>query len=103
MTKSPFRRLRESRGVTQLQVARLLGVSQSLISKMETGRAKPTGDLARLLSILGVLDAQIDFALYWAGERGKMKVNVWRVRVGREKTKAIGCREREPIAKYNEK
>jgi len=48
-------RLRESRGYSQKQLARMLGVSQPAIAKLESGRAKNIGlgTLVRTAAALG--------------------------------------------------
>ncbi len=45
--------LREKSGITQLSVARALGVTQTTISRYETGSRQPRGEaLERYLSVL---------------------------------------------------
>jgi HTH-type transcriptional regulator/antitoxin HigA len=51
----------EERGITQKQLAELLGVSPSRISEYMTGKAEPTLRVARLLH--QILDIDADFIL----------------------------------------
>ena len=44
--------LRQSRGVTQKDFARLLGVSLSTLIKWESGQRRPSGSSARLLELV---------------------------------------------------
>lgn len=51
---TPLRQMRKARTLTQVDLARLAGVSQQALSKFETGRLMPSGDLqARIAAILG--------------------------------------------------
>lgn len=51
---SYFKELRERAGLTQIQLAAALNVSQSTVSQWETGAALPTTDkLPKLAEILG--------------------------------------------------
>lgn len=54
-TGGTIRRIREERGFTQANIARYLGVDQSLISKIEKDERSLTSDmLKRLSDLLGV-------------------------------------------------
>jgi len=53
-------RLRASLGLTQASFARKLGVRQQTVSEWETGRYRPRGASARLLSILAEQAARYD-------------------------------------------
>lgn len=57
-----IRRLREARGVSQRDLAALIGTTQSVISRLESGGSKPS--LSTLARIGAALDAElvIDFA-----------------------------------------
>ncbi|GBD24064.1 hypothetical protein HRbin29_01737 [bacterium HR29] len=57
--------LRKRLGLTQAAFARRLGVRQQTVSEWETGRYRPRGASARLLSILAE-----EVAPYDAGESG---------------------------------
>ena len=52
-----FRELRESRGVSQKDLAARAGITQPLISQIETGRYVPT--LEALQTLLSLLDAEL--------------------------------------------
>jgi transcriptional regulator with XRE-family HTH domain len=55
-----LRRIRESRGLTQGELADLAGVTQNSISKIETGGRNPqNGTLKKMAEVLGVEDPQI--------------------------------------------
>ena len=68
MTTSPFSQFlweqREERGLTQEQFARLLGITRTTLSYLETGRTHPTlGTLRKISRALGVdLDTLEDLA-----------------------------------------
>ena len=52
------RQIRERAGLTQGEMARLVGVTQAAISRYELGRAVPrTGILSRYAEVLGRLEA----------------------------------------------
>lgn len=51
---------RLKRGLTQLELARALGVRESLISLIETGRQAPTPELReKLEALLGLLELKV--------------------------------------------
>lgn len=54
--------LREKRGLTQRQVARLLGASQPYVAKLESGRVKNLG-LATLVKYARALDATVSIEI----------------------------------------
>jgi transcriptional regulator with XRE-family HTH domain len=55
-----LRFLRTNKGLTQTQLAKLTGLDQSHISKLETGATKPSYDtLTRLAAALGVTVADL--------------------------------------------
>lgn len=58
---SRARRLREERGLSQAEVARLMGTSQSWVARMETGEVDPSlSSLRRYLDAVGAtLDVQV--------------------------------------------
>jgi len=47
---NPIKRLRINLGMTQFDLARLLAVSESRISKFETGRSRPNPELLGAMS-----------------------------------------------------
>ncbi|GAW91739.1 helix-turn-helix domain-containing protein [Calderihabitans maritimus] len=50
-----IRKLREAQGLTQAKLARQIGISDSLIAQVETGKAQPSlNTLERLADVLGV-------------------------------------------------
>ena len=52
---SRFRNIRKARTLSQVDLAKLLGVSQQTISKIEKGTIQPSADIqARAAAILGV-------------------------------------------------
>lgn len=56
--------LRQRKGFTQLQLAKKIGVTRQIISHYETGRAKPSLDVAvKLAKALGVSVEEIYEAL----------------------------------------
>ena len=60
--------LRQRKGLTQLQLAKKIGVTRQIISHYECGRAKPSLDVAvRLAKALGVTVEEIYEA--WSGKR----------------------------------
>lgn len=57
---TPLRNLRRARTLNQAQLASLVGVSQQTLSKFESGRLRPSEDVAaRLAAILGVSAADL--------------------------------------------
>jgi DNA-binding transcriptional regulator YiaG len=50
--------LRQRLGLTQRELARLLGVSESSVSLWEAGRRRPRGPAHRLLKLIGELAKQ---------------------------------------------
>lgn len=60
MVKFRLRFLRTNKGLTQTQLAELIGLDQSHISKLETGTTKPSYDtLTKLAAALGVTVASL--------------------------------------------
>ena len=58
---TPLRNLRRARTLNQTDLARLVGVSQQTLSKMERGLLTPSPDLrARLAAILGVAAHELE-------------------------------------------
>ena len=55
-----LRRLRKAAGLSQPQLAELTGVSQQLISQIETGKNATTKELAAFATALGVSIYEID-------------------------------------------
>jgi len=55
---SEIRRLRKSAGLTQNELAKKVGVSQSLIAKIESGKTMPSYDIG--LEIMDVLESMIE-------------------------------------------
>ena len=53
-----LRRLRKSRGLTQKQLSELTGISQPLISKIESGDTSPQVDT--LIKILSAMEMKIE-------------------------------------------
>lgn len=52
---SKFRLARMSKGLKQIDLARLAGITEILISRIETGRSKPTPEVvAKIANALGV-------------------------------------------------
>ncbi|KQQ38685.1 hypothetical protein ASG19_06590 [Rhizobium sp. Leaf306] len=51
-TPSSIIQFRTERGLSQREMAELLGVDQGTVSKMETGKIRPSGPVERLLSLL---------------------------------------------------
>jgi transcriptional regulator with XRE-family HTH domain len=52
---TPLKNLRRSRTLNQTELARIVGISQQHLSKIERGLVVPTPDLkARLAAVLGV-------------------------------------------------
>lgn len=55
MTLSPIKLARMRGGLRQIDIARKIGVSESQLSKIETGRIEPSGEiLARIAEVLRV-------------------------------------------------
>ncbi|MDP3911154.1 MAG: helix-turn-helix transcriptional regulator [Gemmatimonadales bacterium] len=48
-TIHPLREWREARGLTQAQLAKMLGCSQMMVSKIEAWERRPGGELARVM------------------------------------------------------
>lgn len=55
---SRLRRIREDRGLTQVEVAERVGVTQGQVSEYETGRRGAS--VARLVELARALDASLD-------------------------------------------
>ncbi len=59
----PVKRLRLEIGLRQFDVARQVGISESKLSKIETGRVRPSEhELARLAEVLGVDPEALELA-----------------------------------------
>jgi transcriptional regulator with XRE-family HTH domain len=59
-----LKELRERKNLSQIDLARLIGVSQQVISHYETGRARPSLDvIVKLAKVLGVSIEEIYEAL----------------------------------------
>lgn len=56
-----FKCLRKYRGLTQMQLSELCGISVSYLSDIERGKANPT--IATLIKIAGALGYEIGFKL----------------------------------------
>jgi len=54
-----IRKLRKSRGLSQVELADLIGTSQAIVSKMESGKGNP--ETATLFAAAAALDAEIVF------------------------------------------
>jgi transcriptional regulator with XRE-family HTH domain len=59
---SMIRRLREAHGLTQLQLAKKVGVTQSYIAQLESGR-RTSPSLARLKRLAKALDVHVSALL----------------------------------------
>jgi transcriptional regulator with XRE-family HTH domain len=58
---SKFRLARMSKGLKQIDLARLAGITEILISRIETGRSKPTPEVvAKIANALGVPASQLE-------------------------------------------
>ena len=53
-----LREIRKHRGITQVQLAEIIGVEQSTISQWETGRAQPSLKIA--VKIANALGCKVD-------------------------------------------
>jgi transcriptional regulator with XRE-family HTH domain len=66
-----IRALRREKGLTQDELAGLVGVSRSAVAQWETGRTgQITGNLSR---IAGSLDASVEYLVYGADQSGPMQ------------------------------
>ena len=61
--KNRLREVRGERGLSQEQLARLVGVSRNTISSIETGQFNPTAKLALILCI--ALDKKFEELFYF--------------------------------------
>lgn len=61
--KNNLRKVRTSRGLSQAQLAGLVGVSRNTISSIETGQYQPTAKLALTLCI--ALDQKFEDLFYF--------------------------------------
>jgi DNA-binding transcriptional regulator YiaG len=59
LTARQLQDLRQQLGLTQLGLARVLGVSESAVSLWEAGKRKPRGPAHRLLTLLAELATQV--------------------------------------------
>lgn len=50
---------RIKKGITQVELGKMLGLGKDMVSRYETGRAKPT--VENLFKIAGILDTTVDF------------------------------------------
>jgi len=73
MTINPIKRKREEKGLTQVDLALLLGVSQIYISQFETGGLFPSEKHSkRITEILGISPEDLDKELHqFYGDRKK--------------------------------
>lgn len=77
MTKFRIRALRERRGVTQIELARLVGTTKSAVSLWESGETMPSAD--KLPTIAAVLECEVgelydDATIRAAGEAARAAV-----------------------------
>lgn len=77
MTKFRIRALRERRGVTQIELARLVGTTKSAVSLWESGETMPSAD--KLPTIAAVLEVEVgelydDATIRAAGEAARAAV-----------------------------
>ena len=61
--KNRLKEIRSERGLSQAQLAELVGVSRNTISSIETGQFNPTAKLALVLCI--ALDRKFDEVFYF--------------------------------------
>ena len=61
--KNSLREARRQRGLSQVQLAKLTGVSRNTISSIETGQFNPTAKLALILCI--ALDKKFEELFYF--------------------------------------
>ena len=52
---------RMKKGITQVQLGRMLGVGKDMVSRYETGRAKPT--IYNLFKMAGILETTVDYLM----------------------------------------
>ena len=76
--------LRERRGVSQRALARVVGVSQPVIARIEAGRARNL-ELRTLLKIAAALDGEVEITIRRRARRGSSRVGAGR---SREETRA---------------
>jgi transcriptional regulator with XRE-family HTH domain len=71
---TPFEAAREAKGLSQAQLATMLGVDRSFISFIERGERPPSADvLDRLCDVLGFTPEQRSEALRLAGEASRAR------------------------------
>ena len=61
--KNRLKEIRTEKGLSQAQLAEMVGVSRNTISSIETGRFSPTAKLALILSI--ALEKQFEEIFYF--------------------------------------
>lgn len=61
--KNNIANVRKERGLSQAELAKLVGVSRNTISSIETGQYEPTAKLALLLSV--ALDIKFEELFYF--------------------------------------
>jgi transcriptional regulator with XRE-family HTH domain len=59
-TNSPLKKIREAAGLSQEELARLMDVSASSISKWERGLAEPTMTVAQMKAFCGAIGKTLD-------------------------------------------
>lgn len=52
-TKTPLRKLREARGLSQKKVAAEIDIDQAAYSRIEAGEAKPADTVAKIVKFFG--------------------------------------------------
>jgi len=65
--------MRTQRGLSQTELARMLGVTNKAVSKWETGKSKPTTNVIRKLAALFKID--INELLSMRDEERKMEIS----------------------------
>lgn len=61
--KNNLKKIRKEKGLSQMQLAEMVGVSRNTISSIETGQFNPTAKLALILCI--VLDKKFEEIFYF--------------------------------------
>lgn len=65
-----IKRAREAKGLTLLDVAREVGVSEATLQRYESGNIKNPKQ-PRLLSLAKALDVDVNYLMNWEGDDGK--------------------------------